>query len=537
MIINLLNLFGSVAIFLYGVKLLGEGLESVARGKLRDIMGRLTQSRLGALTVGLVITVILQFSSATVILAMGMVNSGIINLVQAGGIILGANLGTPLKSQLLRFDTAFLMPVFFLIGTYLYIFSKVKKKRDLALIFLGLGIVIAGLEYLDRSVSVPAFAQRLASITATLGSNWFLALLLGLGVTVLIQSSSATIAMLIMIGANGALTPSAILPLVLGANLGTTSTSLISSLGTQRDGKRAAWFHFLVNLFGVILVLPAGGYITSLARQFSNGSLEMQIANTHLFFNLVMVLVMLPLTKHIVRLTDVLPGHGKNVEITPSPLLDSRIITSPTIAEEQSIQQTLRMADFARNNVRMAVEAYLNLDDSDFADIAGNEDYINYLEIQITSFLVKLSATEPTESGQDQLNATHHVIADIEKIGDLAEFIMQLARERIQKDEAISEDARQEIRGLYNYVIEAVNVAIDSYRSADKNLASTIYDLEKHIIQLESESRDNHIRRLNRGKCTAASGILFLDLISSLKRISSHCVNIAEVTLKKRNGR
>lgn len=533
--LELLNLFGSVALFLFGVKLLGEGLESVARGKLRELIGRLTQNPMGAFAVGLFLTLVLQFSSATVILAMGLVNSGIITLAQAAGIVLGANLATPLKNHVLVFDTSFFMPVFFLIGAYLYIFAKEKKKRDLALIFLGLGIVLAGLRFLELSISVPEFARDLEGITASLGDNWFLALLLGIGLTVLLQSSSATLAILIMLAANGSLSLSASFPIILGANLGTTSTALLSSIGAQRDGKRVALLHFLFNLTGVLVLLPLSGVLIDLSARFSNGSQPLQIANLHLLFNLAMVLVVSPLIRPLIRLTDILPGRRQDVEVTTSPLLDSRMITSPTIAEEQVIQQTLRMADYARKNIRMAVDAFLQKDDRDFEEIQGNEDYINYLEIQITSFLVKLSAAEPTESGQGRLTSIHHVIADLEKIGDLAKSIQLLAKERVDKQEEISEEAGQEIVNLYQYVIEAINVAIDSFRYGDKNLASTIYDLERQIGRLEGTYRDQHIIRLNRGKCTTTSGILFLDVISHLKRVGNHCVNICEVTLKSRH--
>lgn len=532
MLLNILNLFGAVAFFIYGVKLLGEGLESVARGKLHDFMGRLTQHRITAFLVGFILTVILQFSSATVILAMGMVNSGIISLLQAAGIILGANVGTVVKSHFYFLNYGFLMPVCMLLGTYLYLFAGEKRKRDLALTFLGLGIILLGLDLLARSVSVPAFAGYLEAFSATLGSNWLAGILLGTVLTVMIQSSSATMAILVMLAANGSLNLAAAFPVILGANLGTTTTALISSLGTNRDGKRAALLHFLFNFFAILLVLPFGHWLIQLAQRFAAGNLELQIANLHLMFNLILALTMTPLANPVIRLTDLLPGRRRHVEITQSPLLDTRIIYSPTIAADQMVQQTLRMAEYARSNVRLAVEAFLDQSALHFDEIVDHEKYINYLEIQITSFLVKLSASEPTESGQDQLSATHYVVGDLEQIGDLALAIKELAREAIENEEVFSADAKEEIRALYDYITEAIHVAIESFRYSDKNLASTIYDLERHISELEMTARDNHIQRLNRGKCTATTGVLFLELIADLKRISTHCVSIARVTLK-----
>lgn len=525
--------FGSVALFLFGVKLLGEGLESVARGKLRDTISNLTQHPIRAFIVGFFVTVLLQFSSSTVVLTVGMVNSGIISLVQAGGIILGANLATPLKSQIYNLDTGLLMPITIFIGTYLYIFSKDRKKRDLSLFFLGFGIMTTGLDYMKRSATVLANAGNVDLLLTSAGHSWIIGILMGIIVTVLIQSSSATMAILITLAGTGAMTLTAALPIILGANIGTTSTALISSLGGKREGKRAALLHTIFNVLMVILILPFGSYLMALAARFSNGSIEMQIANVHLFFNLILVIIMLPLNRYIVKLTEyLLPGRSKTVELTSSPLLDSRIITSPTVAEEQMIQQTLRMADYARDNVRLAVDAFINMDDSAHEKVTKNEEYINYLEIQITSFLVKLSANEMSVADQNKIMATHHMIADIEKVGDLAANIMDLAQERVDQAEDVSFEGQDEIRSMYNYVIEAVNVAIDSYRNSDKNLASSIYDLEKHISSMESEYRDNHIMRLNRGKCTAGAGILFLDVLSSLQRIGDHCVNIAENVLK-----
>lgn len=530
--IDVIRFFGSVALFLFGVKLLGEGLESVARGKLRATIGRLTHNRVRAFLVGFLVTLALQFSSSTVILSIGLVNSGIISLLQAAGIILGANLATALKSQFYAWDLGFVMPIGLIIGTYLYLFSRDKKKRDLSFFFLGLGILTAGLEYMKTAAAVIAQAGHLELLVASSGRSALVGLALGILVTVILQSSSATMAILVTLAGQGALTLPAALPLILGANIGTTSTALISSLGSGREGKRAALLHLLFNALGVALILPFGQPLTALAVRWSTG-LPMQLANLHLLFNLLMVLTMLPLVPYLVKLTQLLlPEPKKSVELSSSPLLDSRIITSPAVAEEQMIQQTLRMADYARDNVRLAVDAFINKEDSVHDKILKNEEYINYLEIQITSFLVRLSATERSVADQNKIMATHHMIADIEKIGDLAASIMGLAQERVDKDEDISLEGQTELSAMYNYVIEALNVAIDSYRNSDKNLASTIFDLDRHISAMEKEYRDHHITRLNRGRCTAGAGILFMDALSSLQRIGDHCVNIAESVLK-----
>ncbi|PKK39698.1 Sodium-dependent phosphate transporter [Clostridiaceae bacterium JG1575] len=531
--IKVIQFFGSAALFLFGFKVLGEGLESVARGNIRRIMGRLTAHRIGAVLLGVLMTLLMQFSAATVVLTVGMVNSGIVNLVQAAGLILGANLSTPIKVHLFAWESHLLMALAFIAGTWLYVFSKEKRKRDVAYILLGFALMMTGLDSLRMSVAGLTQGGILEGLLAGAGKNWFVGLGLGTVITVLLQSSTATMAVLVTVSLQGGLSLAFALPIIVGANIGTTSTALVSAIGARREAKRAALLHLLFNLLAAAVFLPLGPLWTSWAYRLSPGSLITQLANLHLLFNVVLAVMGFLLTPLLIRLTDrLVPGRRKTVEMTTSPILDRRIITSPSIAQEHLMQQTLRMADYARDNFRLVVDAFLEGDTSCRAKVQSNEELINYLEVQITSFLVKLSSSELSERDHDRIMETHHMISELEKIGDLSMAVLELAQERILKDIAVSAEAQEEIQSLYSYVLSSLNVAIDSYRNADKTTASGIFDWERHINAMEKEFRDHHILRLHRGKCTPTAGILFLDFLANLERVGNHTFNMAQSVLR-----
>lgn len=529
----LFEFIGYLAVFLFGVRILGEGLESIARGKVRETVRKLTNSKIGAIMFGLMLTVILQFSAATVILTIGMVNSSAINLVQALGIIIGANIGTTLKIPFIIFNPYIIIPAFMVLGLSYYMFSRKKSHRDLAYVFLGIGLLFIGMHQMSLIMTGLKDSPFFTSMFSTISQNAFVGILVGIITTVLFQSSSATLAVLVSLAGTSGLTLAAAYPVILGANIGSVAPCLISAAGTGRDAKRTALMHLMFNVFGAVIMFVLSSFITGSVERLTPQNTAVRITLIHTLFNVITGLVILPLMNKVVDLSGVIIKERKtDVELTDSTVLDNRILNSPTFAEEQMVKQTQRMTDLARENIKASVEYFLTEDDTVVEKIKSNEEFINYLEVQITGFLVKLSTSKLSEKDIGKMAATHHMIADIEKIGDLAINIMELGDEKIQKNVIISEDAEEEIRAIYSYVIEAVNVAFDSYRNSDKNLASSIYDIEKKINEMEKEYRDSHIRRLHRGKCSAHSGILFVDLLSNLERVGDHTVNIAESVIK-----
>lgn len=524
----MIQFFGSIALFLFGIKLLGEGLESAASTSIRQGLQRLTRNRFTSFVMGFLLTLILQFSSATVILTVGLVNSGIISLIQAGAMILGANLGTTIKAQFFLADPGFIMPLSLIIGTAIYLFARERSKRQLSAIFLGMGILLAGLDFLQSSVLALSTGMDFEVLLQSMGGTWLAGLLAGLIITVMIQSSSGAMAVFITMAAHGVITVDLALPLIMGANIGTTSTSLIAAVGVRRAGRQAALMHLLFNVLGVLLIAPFGSQVTDLAGRLSNGTAAMQLANIHILFNLLVGLIMLPLLPWIGKLTDLLlPGRQHSVELAPSHL-DRNFASSPDQAEEQARRLILKMGDYARENVQLAADAFLNRDPSLGKRLKHNEDYINYLVVQITSFLVKHSAGELSEPEQRRMTASHHIIAELEKIGDLADGIMALAEEETETGAEITQTAREEFNGMYNVVIEAVNLSLEALADSDAGRAGRVRELEDTILRMEQENRDRHIRRLNEGRCSPGTGILYMDAMSGLVRIVRHTVNIAE---------
>lgn len=533
MIYQIIRFFGDLALFLFGVKLMGEGLESLSKKRVRSFGKLMDHHPAWSFFIGFFLTLIVQFSAVVVVLDVGLVNSGIITLVQAGLMILGANLGTPIKTQFFSYIPDFILPVLFLVGAWLYVFSKEKRKRDLAYLFLGFGILSLGLQQVSGTVLALNQMGGLSHIFAMVGNNPLMGVLIGIIFTIIIQSSSGVVAILIALGASGQFTLAMAWPIIIGANIGTTSTAILASLGGRRAGKRTALIHLLDNLFTAMILFPLSSLVVREMTKLLPGNVSMQIALLHLAFNVVLVVVMGPLLKPIIALTDrLLPGEEPMVETMDSDLLDSRMLASSILAEEQVQRATLRMADLVRTNVGQALNAFLNEDLSQREEIQKREENINFLGVQITGFLVKLSAMEMSEEQQNKIALSHNIVADFEKIGNLAHGILLLAQELIEKHVEISPEAQEEVRAMYSYVSEAINVAIDSYSRVDKNLAGTMFDLKRHVDELEAQSRENHIHRLNRKKCSATAGILFRDINTDLERIGTYCQSIASTVLK-----
>ncbi len=535
MALTIVQFFGSIALFLFGIKLLGEGLESAASTGIREGLQRLTRNRFTAFLMGFLLTLILQFSSATVILTVGLVNSGMVSLIQAGALMLGANVGTTIKAQFFLADPGFIMPVSLIIGTALYLFARERRRRQLSYIFLGMGILLAGLEFLQSSVVALSTGMDFEMLLQSMGGTWLAALLAGLVITVMIQSSSGAMAIFITLAAQGVITVELALPLIMGANIGTTSTALMSALGAKRAGRQTALMHLLFNVLGVFILSPFGPQLTELAGRLSNGTAAMQFANIHILFNFMLSLIMFPLLPWIVRFTDLLlPGRQRSVELAPSHL-DRRVTASPDLAKDQARRLMLKMGDYARENVQLAADAFLYRDPSLAKRLQHNEDYINYLVVQITSFLVKLSGGRHSDEEQRRMMAGHHIIAELEKIGDLAHSIMGLAGEETETGAEITQTAREEFTFMYNVVIEAVNLSLEALVDWDPSLTGKLAGLEDTILRMETENRDHHISRLNEGLCSPGAGILYMDAMSGLVRIVRHSVNIGAVITRTAN--
>lgn len=519
-------LLGGLGLFLYGMKMMADGLESAAGNKLKFILEKVTKNPLSSVLVGAAVTAIIQSSSATTVMVVGFVNSGILNLVQATGIIMGANIGTTVTAFLVSINVDAIIPVCLFAGTVMVLFSRARKRRDVAMILLGFGIMMLGMKTMSGAMAPLRESEAFRNLILTLGTKWYLGILLGLVITLIIQSSSASTGILIALTATGKITIEVAFPIILGANIGTCITALLSSITANKTAKRAAVIHLLFNLIGTAIFLPLGPILIAVVKVISPESVRLEISFIHLIFNTLNTALLLPFAGVLIRLSALIVGPE---EAMPAEILDKRLLQTPSIAEGQVILETVRMAELAKKNFEMAMHAFINDDLSKMDEIYKNEKRINELTEIITQFMVDLSGSDIDINEFARIGDTYHVINDIERIGDHAENIIELAEEKHQKNVLITDTAKEELATVYNYNILALDTAIESYRSNDKKKALTIGGIEARIDALQKEYRDTHIRRLNAGKCTPLASILFLDLLSNMERVGDHSKNIADM--------
>lgn len=518
-------LMGGLGLFLYGMNMMGDGLESAAGSKLKFILEKVTSNPFSAVLVGAMVTSIIQSSSATTVMVVGFVNSGILSLVQATGIIMGANIGTTVTAFLVSFNIDALVPVLIFIGSVLVLFAGARKRRNLAMILLGFGILLLGMKTMGDAMYPLRESEAFRNLIVEVGHRWYLGLLLGLGITLLIQSSSATTGILIALTQTGSITIEIAFPIILGANIGTCITALLSSITANRTAKQAAVVHLLFNLIGTLIFLPLGPLLIQLVKVISPASVKIEISFIHLIFNTLNTLILLPFAGVLIKMSQFIVGEEKE---KPAEILDKRLLLTPIIAQGQVIKETVKIAELAKKNYQMAIEGFVNNDLSHMAEIYANEKRINEVTEIITQFMVSLSQSEIDIKEFAKIGNTYHVINDIERIGDHAENIIELAEERNQKNVFISDAAKEELAVIYGYTTMAIDTAIDSYRLNDQVKAQSIVQLEQKIDELQKIYRETHIRRLNAGKCTALASILFLDLLSNMERVGDHSKNIAD---------
>lgn len=517
-------LLGGLGLFLYGMHMMADGLESAAGNKLKFILEKVTENPFSAVLVGAVVTALIQSSSATTVMVVGFVNSGILNLIQATGIIMGANIGTTVTAFLVSINVDAIVPLLLFSGTVLVLFSKAKKRRDVAMILLGLGIILLGMETMGTAMAPLKHSDDFRNLIASIGDRWYIGLALGLGITLLVQSSSATTGILIALTETGQITIEIAWPIILGANIGTCITALLSSITANKTAKRASIIHLLFNLIGAAVFMPFGPLLISLVKFISPASVTLEISFIHLIFNTLNTLLLMPFAGVLIRLSALIVGPDA---AKPAEILDKRLLQTPSIAEGQVILETVKMAELAKKNFELAMDAFLNTDLARMDEIYANEKRINELTELITRFMVELSGSDIDINEFARIGDTYHVINDIERIGDHAENIIELAEEKHRREVTLSEEAQAEIREIYKWTLNAINTAIESYRSNDKNKARFIVQIERTIDALRYQYRETHIQRLNEGVCSPLASILFLDLLSNIERVGDHSENIA----------
>lgn len=531
---TIINLLGGLGLFLYGMNMMGDGLENAAGDKLKGIFDKLTSNPIKGVLTGTIVTAIIQSSSATTVMVVGFVNAGLMNLYQAAAIIMGANIGTTITAQLITFKFNDFAPIFLAIGAGMILFTKKKKIKEIGSIILGFGILFLGLNLMSSAMAPLKESDVFNNLILGLEGRTILGVLIGTVMTAVLQSSSASTGILVALAQAGSLPLSVAIPILLGNNIGTCVTALISSIGTSRTAKKAALLHLTIKIIGTIifLIIPMS-LVTNMVLAISptGGDLAVakQIANAHTLFNVVNTIILLPFIKQLVAFVNkLLPGEDEK-DVAGLMYIDDRLLETPAIAFGQTTNEIIRMAEKSKENLELAMTAFENADEGLIEKVYENEKIINILEHDITRFLVKLSNSELSEEQKTCVATYFHVVNDIERIGDHAENIADLTSERISKELQISNEALTELKNMFNYTNNALEISIECFRNYDNVKVERVTELEERIDVLEKDLRISHIRRLNSGKCDAVVGAVFLDLISNLERVGDHSMNIAEM--------
>ena len=529
---TIIKLLGGLGLFIYGMKLMGDGLENAAGEGLKKILEKVTKNPIIAVVVGAVVTMVIQSSSATTVMVVGFVNAGLMNLAQAAGVIMGANIGTTITAQLVAFKLDDIAPIFVFVGAAIVMMAKAQKRKEIGHIILGFGILFTGMGMMSDAMKPLAASPMFEQLVIAISDNMFIGVIAGAAITSILQSSSATTGILIALATAGAINIDAALPILFGCNIGTCITAMLASIGTNKTAHKAALIHLIFNVGGTIIFLPFLGIIGNIVTQMSPGDVQRQIANSHTVFNIANTLIMLPLRNYLILAVNKLVPGTDEIEKAGPKYIDDRLLETPVIAAGQVIKETIRMANKAKQNLELSMSAFMNQDEEQIKKVYENESIINTLEEEITTYLVKLSKCELSDKEKSIVASTFYIVNDIERIGDHAENIADLAIQRSNKKLQYSEDAIKELEEIYNYTLTALEIAIESYENRDIKKARTLENVEERIDSSQKEYSEKHIKRLYNGKCNAYAGAIFLDLISNFERIGDHAKNIAESVIE-----
>lgn len=534
----LLPLFAGLGLFLYGMTIMSDGLEKSAGNKLEKIIEKVSGNIFKGIFFGALVTCVVQSSSATTVMVVGFVNAGIMNLTQAIGIIMGANIGTTITAQLVSINVSMLAPIAIITGMGIKMFSKNRRQLAFGEILLGFGILFFGMDVMKDAMSPLKENEAFNTMILSIGSGtWFGTLkgfLLGLTITAVVQSSSATTAILVALATKGSLPIEAAFPILLGTNVGTCVTAMLSSMGANRTAKRAALMHLMFNVIGSAIFILLLQPLTIKAVMEISSHPERQLANAHTLFNIVNTLLLLPFAGLIVKaVTLIMPitDDEKAENALDAKYLDERILETPSIAIGQVVKAVQQMGELAKLSFENAAEGILLGDEKKIAQTFKLEKKINSMEKEISDFLVKLSNTAIDTSDRMIIDSMFNTINDIERVGDHADNIAELAVYKVENKVSFSDSAIVELKEMIGKVLEAYDYSIIALSNLDMHKAKRAVELEGVVDEMEKVLRKKHIGRLNEGRCETSSGIIFLDLLSNLERISDHASNIAQAAM------
>lgn len=535
-IFSVFSLLGGLAFFLFGMNTLGDGLEQLSGGKFEKTLEKMTSNTFKGFLLGAGVTAVIQSSSATTVMVVGFVNSGIMKLKQAIGIIMGANVGTTITAWILSLSgiegDSFIMqllkpinfsPLFAFVGIILIMFTKKGKKKDIGGILIGFAILMFGMNMMSESVAeIPGVSNIL-----TMFNNPVLGVLAGAALTAIIQSSSASVGILQALSSTGAITYSMAIPIVMGQNIGACVTALISCIGANKDAKRAAFVHLYFNIIGTVVWLIVFYTVNAFIHfSFINDVVgPAEIAVIHTAFNILSTTLLLPFARQLEKLACFTVRDKQSDEETV--FIDERFLNTPAIATEQCTSMAVRMAERAYRTIIEALGLFKKFDEKSAEHVIESEEKIDQYEDVLGSYLVKLSSKNLTLKDSKEVSRLLHCIGDFERIGDHAINILNSAKEMYEKKIHFSDKAKKEIEVVISALTEVLETTVTAFRDNDVTLAETVEPLEQVIDRLSEKLKSRHIKRLQNGECTIEMGFVLSDLLTNLERVSDHCSNIA----------
>ena len=542
---------GGLALFLYGIRLMSDGLQTIAGDRLRKILEKGTKTPLRGVLTGIIVTVMIQSSSGTSVIAVGLVNAKLLTLKQAIGIIMGANIGTTVTVYLIGFSLAdYSLPIIF-VGALMYLFAKKSKTNYIGQVILGFGMLFYGMDVMGDGLRPLAYTEAFSQLMIQVDNNSLVGVLIGLGLTAIVQSSSATIGVLQELAYQGAMSYNQAIPILFGDNIGTTVTAILAGFGGSVEAKRASLVNLIIKVLGTVVFLPLFlmgvlpfivEHVTDILFFFVGGwdgiNVKMQIAQTHGVFNVLNTFLQLPFVAVLASIVSKIIPDNSSEESKEDALykplyLEPLLLNNPPVALANATRELLHMGDLARKSLGHTKKFFFEHNEEDRLDVNHIENAIDALELDITNYVIEATFQKDLSAGLS--NRSYIIlqsVGDLERIGDHAKNILEQAEYCQENNIILSESALESLKTMFNYVDQTLRDSLEALRTGDQDLAKDVIDFDDMIDQMEVCLRKGHIERLNAGKCSGSAGAVYLDIISSLERIGDHGVNIAKYVLE-----
>lgn len=532
MLIFICMFLGGIALFLYGMQLMGDGLQKAAGAKLQQILAALTGVLAMGVLVGAVVTALLQSSSATTVMTVGLVNAGLLTLKQAFGIVMGANIGTTITAQLIAFKLTDYVTVLIFIGFLMQLLAKRDRPRFVGQVLLGFGLLMLGMNLMGEAAMPLRDYPGFVTFIARFADQPLLGVLVGTMMTICVQSSAATIGILMAMAGQGLIPLEGAIPVLLGDNIGTCITAVLAAFHTNATAKRVALSHVLFNFFGCLIFIVFLGSFVDLVRYISpEGDIARQIANAHSAFNILNTCIFLPLAGPFIKLVEyLLPEKGEIISRRPV-YLDDNMLRTPGVALGLATKEVVRMGQIAIKDVQVALESLDIYDEEKVKYVLDHEPVVDDLEEDITVYLTKISETGLSDELSSRHTGLLHAVSDLERIGDHGETLAKRARSIYGEQVEFSEQAKAELKQLGILTVQAANMSLEALEKDDQDLARAAWEKCREVKAYQKEMRKSHIVRLQNGTCSPQAGFVLMELIINMKRISDHSKNVSQLVL------